>query len=171
MTPEEMKDRIAELEHELDGAKEQVRRAYGQRANLAVAFSKLASAQGWLVGRGIDSKEHNDMEWRHVLYIALPNGEQVSYHFAPDDLHMLNGLPTFRGEWDGKYTSTTEWHNMLAPVRYVDLMDLESYAISQLSGVPLRRWLIEKEQLEADKDVSERDRDRILRGYVRAWSR
>ena len=60
---------------------------------------------------------------------------------------------------------------MLAPVRYVDLMDLESYALSQLSGVALRRWLIERAKLEADEDVSERDRDRILRGYVRAWSR
>lgn len=171
MTPEEMKDRIAELEHELHCEKDRTQNAYSQRANLAVAFAKLAATHGWRVGKGIDGNEHKDMQWRQVIYIDLPNGEQVSYHFAPDDLHLLNGIPTYRGEWDGKWTGTTEWHDMLPAIRYVDLMDLDGYALSQLSGVSLRRWLIEQEKLKADEDVSERDRDRILRGYVRAWSR
>lgn len=149
----------------------QVRRAYEQRANLAVAFAKLAGSNGWAYGRGIDGKTENDMEWRHVLYVDLPGGQQVSYHFAPGDVHLLDGLPTYRGEWDGKYTGTTEWHELLFGAPPADLMDLETYAMSQLEGVPLRRWLIEQAKLEADEDVSEKDRDRILRGYVKAWSR
>lgn len=172
MTLEQMEDRIAELEHELLGEKERVRRAYGQRANLAVAFAKLAAQNGWPVGRGIDGKTENDMAWRHVLYVDLPGGEQVSYHFAPEDLRLLDGLPTYRGAWDGQYTGTGEWHKLLYPAPPGDAMSLEEYAAtSGLSGFAWKRWLTEKGKLEADKDVSQVDRERILRGYVKAWSR
>lgn len=171
MSPAEMQDRIAELEHELEGEKSRGRRAYSQRANLAVAFAKLAAQNGWTVGRGIDDKVENDMEWRHVLYVDLPGGEQVSYHFAPDDVYLLEGLPTYRGEWDGKWTGTTDWHELLYPVAAASFMPLDDYAVSQLSPLALRRWLIEQDKLEADKDVSPGDRERILRGYIKAWSR
>lgn len=149
-----------------------VRRAYSQRANLAVAFAKLAAQNGWPMGRGIYGKTESDMEWRHVLYIDLPGGEQVSYHFAPEDVRLLDGLPTYRGEWDGKYTGTTDWHELLYTQPAADLMPLEEYAAkSGLSGFAWKRWLTEKGKLEADKDVSPVDRERILRGYVKAWSR
>lgn len=172
MTPPEMQDRIAELEHALDSERDRTRRAYEQRANLAIAFAKLASAQGWPVGRGIDNKVENDMDWRHVLYVDLPTGEQVSYHFAPHDVHMLDGLPTYRGEWDGKYTGTTEWHELLYSPPPSDHMPLDEYAArSGLTGFAWKRWLTEKGKLEADKDVSQIDRERILRGYIKAWSR
>ena len=172
MTLEQMEDRIAELEHELSGEKSRVCRAYSQRANLAVAFAKLAMQNGWPAGRGIDGKVENDMNWRHVLYVDLPGGEQVSYHFAPEDIHLLDGLPTYRGEWDGKYTGTTDWHELLYPAPPGEVMSLEEYAAaSGLNGFAWKRWLVEKGKLEADKDVSEVDRERILRGYVKAWSR
>lgn len=172
MTPAEMQDRIAELEHELQGEHGRVRRAYSQRANLAVAFAKLAAQNNWAVGRGIDGKVENDMEWRHVLYVELPGGEQVSYHFAPDDLSLLDGLPTYRGEWDGKYTGTTDWHELIYAPPSADVMSLEQYAAtSKITGFAWKRWLVEKAKLEADKDVSAVDRERILRGYIKAWSR
>lgn len=172
MTPAEMQDRIAELEHELHCEKDRTNRAYEQRGNLAVAFAKLASVQGWPVGRGIDSRTDKDMEWRHVLYVDLPGGEQVSYHFAPGDLHLLDGLPTYRGEWDGKWTGTTEWHELIYAPPKADVMSLEQYAsTSNLTGFAWKRWLVEKAKLEADKDVSDIDRERILRGYVKAWSK
>lgn len=154
---------------ELEG---RVRRAYSQRANLAVAFAKMAAAQGWPYGRGIDNKVENDMEWRHVLYVELPGGPQVSYHFAPEDIHLLDGLPTYRGEWGGKFTGTTEWHELLNGSPRADLMPLEEYAAKVgLRGFAWKRWLTEKAKLEADADVSPIDRERILRGYVKAWSR
>jgi hypothetical protein len=161
-----------ELESRIEALERSVRRAYEQRANLAVAFAKLAAQSGWAAGRGLDSKVENDMEWRHVLYVDLPNGEQVSYHFAPGDVHLLDGLPTYRGEWDGKYTGTTEWHEMLYAPPPADVIPLYEYAASSnLSGFAWKRWMVEKAKLEADKDVSEQDRERILRGYVKAWSR
>lgn len=161
-----------EQDSRVEALERSVRRAYSQRANLAVAFAKMAAAQGWPYGRGIDSKTENDMEWRHVLYVELPGGEQISYHFAPDDVHLLDGLPTYRGEWDGKFTGTTEWHELLNGAPRADLMPLEEYAAkSGLSGFAWKRWLVEKNKLEADKDVSAEDRERILRGYVKAWSR
>lgn len=160
-----------EQDSRIEALERVVRRAYSQRANLAVAFAKMAAAQVWPYGRGIDSKTENDMEWRHVLYVDLPGGEQVSYHFAPEDVHLLDGVPTYRGEWDGKFTGTTEWHELLNGSPRADLMPLEEYAHSQLFGVPYTRWCIERSKLEADKDVSPIDRERILRGYVKAWSR
>lgn len=149
-----------------------VRRAYSQRGNLAVAFAKMAIALGCHAGRGLDNKTENDMDWRHVLYIDLPTGEQVSYHFAPIDVNMLDGLPCYRGEWDGKFTSAEEWHKLIYPPCAADLLPLEEYAEqSGLSPLAYRRWSIEKEKLEADEDVAPADRERILRGYVKAWSR
>lgn len=172
MTPVEMGDRIDELERALEREKERVNLAYRQRNNAAIAMVKMALMLGWPTGRGIDSKVENDMEWRHVVYIDLPNGEQVSYHMAPDDVIHLEGLPEYRGKWDGKYTGTTTWHSMLpCQVDAASLMPLDDYAVSQLSPMALRRWLIEQSKLEADRDVSPGDRDRILLGYVKAWSR
>lgn len=150
----------------------EVRRAYSQRANLAVAFAKAAEMLGWSMGRGVDNKVENDMDWRHVLYVDLPNGKQVSYHFSPDDKHMLDGLPTYRGEWDGKFTSTIEWHEMLdlspPPPREVNV---EVLASRKLSGFALKRWRIELGKIDADPDISPADKDRILRGYINAWSK
>lgn len=172
MTPAEMQDRIAELEHELHCEKDRTNRAYEQRGNLAVAFAKLASVQGWPMGRGIDSRTDKDMEWRHVVYIDLPGGEQVSYHFAPGDLHLLDGLPTYRGEWDSKWTGTTEWHELIQlKVARPSVADVERFGYEMMPEVAWRRWKIEKAKLEADPDVSETDRERILSGYAAAWSR
>lgn len=162
---------VTEQEMTIHALEQSARRAYTQRGNLAVAFAKLALHAGLAAGRGIDGKVENDMEWRHVLYVDLPGGEQVSYHFAPDDVHLLDGLPTYRGEWDGKYTGTTEWHELLPSAQKVEAVPLDDYAAIHLGGLAFNRWKIEKAKLEADKDVSASDRERILRGYVKAWSR
>lgn len=159
--------------NEIEILKGQVRRAYSQRANLAVAFAKMIGAQGGAYGRGIDDKEGNDMEWRHVLYFELPTGEQISYHFAPDDVQLLDGLPTYRKEWDGKFTGTTEWHELVDAPKACTLeaQPIEQAAALALEGFAWKRWLVERARLNADKDVSEEDRERILRGYIKAWSK
>lgn len=84
-------------------AQDRLNRAYSERAALSGAFAKTALQLGWKVGRGIDTKEP-DAAWRHVLYVELPDGRQVSWHFAPSDFHLLEGLPTYEGEWDGNFT-------------------------------------------------------------------
>lgn len=99
-----------------------VDRAYSQRNNAAVALVRMALLLGWPAGRGLDNKTDNDVMWRHVVYIDLPNGEQVSYHMAPSEVHLLDGLPEYPGKWDGKFTGTTAWAEMVPeaqPMLYV----------------------------------------------------
>lgn len=161
-----------QLSDECAKLKDRVNLAYRQRNNAAIALVKMAILLGWPAGRGVDNKVENDIEWRHVVYIDLPNGEQVSYHMAPEDVIHLEGLPAYRGKWDGKYTGTTAWHSMLEVSATEEVVrDVEAYAGRKLSGIALRRWNIEQRKLEADPDVSGADRERILLGYARAWSR
>jgi hypothetical protein len=107
---------VCELEHRAN-------RAYTQRNNAAVALVRMALLLGWPAGRGLDSKTESNLTWRHVVYIDLPGGEQVSYHMAPDDVPLLEGLPEYAGEWDGKFTGTTTWANLVpaVPARVKDL--------------------------------------------------
>lgn len=88
-------------------------RAYTQRNNAAVALVRMALLLGWPAGRGLDNLTDNAPEWRHVVYLDLPNGEQVSYHMAPADVSLLDGLPEYPGKWDGKFTGTTAWADMV----------------------------------------------------------
>lgn len=81
-------------------------RAYEQRNTLAVGLVKMALLLGWPAGRGVDGRTEQPLEWRQVVYVQLPNGEQVSWHIAPADQHLLIDLPEFTGAWDGKFTGT-----------------------------------------------------------------
>lgn len=153
-----------------DNQQDRLTYAYRQRNALAVAFAKIAHRLGWQVGRGIDGKTENDMEWRHVVYVDLPDGSQVSWHMAPDDVYLLDGLPCYRGVWNGEYTAThSDWIKLLdlpaAPFECVT-----TYANRVLSGAALRRWRIEERKLEQDDDVSSEAAEAILRGYAKAWA-
>jgi hypothetical protein len=78
---------------------------YRQRNNLAIAFCKAALAAGWPAGRGVDDTKEPDDEWRHVVYVDLPSGDQVSWHMAPCAVHLLEGLPEYKGKWEGTFTA------------------------------------------------------------------
>lgn len=84
-------------------SEERIDAAYAQRNTLAVAFAKAAIAAGWTAGRGYDSNESWDPEWRHVVYVDLPDGAQVSWHMNPDQVYLLDELPEYPGEWDGTF--------------------------------------------------------------------
>lgn len=118
-----------ELEHRAD-------RAYTQRNNAAVALVRMALLLGWPAGRGLDNKTENDLAWRHVVYIDLPSGEQVSYHMAPDDVPLLEGLPEYAGEWDGKFTGTTAWAD-LVPAAAVEARPIDAVALGGFTLGPL----------------------------------
>ena len=95
-----------------------INKLYRQRNNLAIAFCKAALAAGWRAGRGIDSKKDNDDEWRHVVYITLPNGGQVSWHIAPSEVHLLDGIPEYTTPWDGTFLARDKnWPNLIGLVR------------------------------------------------------
>lgn len=80
---------------------------YTQRNALVVAFCKMAAARGWPAGRGVDNDPTKDWDddWRHVVYVDLPSGEQVSWHMAPSEVHLLDGLPEYQGVWDGTFVA------------------------------------------------------------------
>lgn len=86
-------------------ASARVQRAYSERNALAVAFAKAALAAGWKAGQGTDNDPGKDWdpEWRHVVYVELPTGQQVSWHLSPSELALLEGLPLYDGEWDGTF--------------------------------------------------------------------
>ena len=85
---------------------------YTQRNALAIAFAKAAIAAGWVAGRGFDSgapKGWSD-DWRHVVYVDLPDGRQASWHMSPECVPLLDGLPEYIGAWDGtSIARDAEW--------------------------------------------------------------
>jgi hypothetical protein len=82
---------------------ERTQRAYTERTIVAVALAKFALSQGFKAGTGLDDNIEWDDDWRVVLYVNTPAG-QMSWHIAPDDQHMLEGLPAYDGKWDGKFS-------------------------------------------------------------------
>lgn len=87
------------------GAK--LNKVYAERNALAVAFTKAACSAGWSAGRGHDDDPAKDWEpeWRHVLYVDLPDGRQVSWHMAPDQVPALQGIPEYSKGWDGTFVA------------------------------------------------------------------
>lgn len=79
--------------------------AYTQRAIAAIAFAHTVISLGGVAGVGRDGRENQPDAWRVVLYVDTPAG-QLSWHIAPHDQHMLEGLPTYAGVWDGTYNSS-----------------------------------------------------------------
>ena len=89
----------------LKEARARTERAYSERNFAAAIIVTLALKLGLKAGQGLDDNEEWDSEWRHVLYVELPDGTQVSWHIAPADLVLLLPLPAYEGEWDGKFMS------------------------------------------------------------------
>ena len=83
---------------------DRISRAYSERTAAAVGMARFALMCGFAAGIGKDGNEHWDDEWRVVLYIDTPTG-QVSWHIAPEDQHLLSGLPAYEGVWDGTFRS------------------------------------------------------------------
>jgi len=82
--------------------KDTINQAYTQRAIAIVLFAKMAQRLGYKVGIGLDNNEHWEPQWRNVLYVEIPEG-QFSWHFHPNDFHLIENFPLFNGEWDGKF--------------------------------------------------------------------
>lgn len=74
--------------------------AYFDRNQLALAFARLALAQGWTVGLGVDPDEP---AWP-VLYVDSPFG-QVSWHLPKHEVDPA-AWPVYAGRWDGHSVET-----------------------------------------------------------------
>ena len=79
--------------------------AYSQRAIAAVALAHTVLSYGGKAGIGKDDREDQPDAWRVVLYVDTPAG-QLSWHIAPSDQPMLQGLPQYAGTWDGTCNSS-----------------------------------------------------------------
>lgn len=80
-------------------------KAYTQRAIVAIAFANTVLANGGSAGVGTDDREDQPSNWRVVLYVDTPAG-QLSWHIAPSDQYMLDGLPQYTKPWDGTFNSS-----------------------------------------------------------------
>ena len=73
---------------------------YVARNTAAVTLAHLAlQSEGWDAYLGRDEER-----WcKDILYIETPHG-QMSYHIAPEDAHVLEGIPYKEdATWDGKF--------------------------------------------------------------------
>ena len=106
---EQRVDRILEdatiVSVQLADQTEATNRAYTQRAIAAVAFAHTVLALGGTAGVSRDNREDQPDEWRVVLYVDTPAG-QLSWHIAPNDQAMLEGIPEYIRAWDGTYNSS-----------------------------------------------------------------
>lgn len=81
-------------------------RAYTERAIAAVLAAKMAIRAGFKAGVGQDHGHPEwDDEWRVVLFVELPDDGQISWHIAPADQHLLDGLPVYENTWNGTWDS------------------------------------------------------------------
>jgi len=78
---------------------------YSERNALAIAFAKAALSAGWAAGRGVDTSREPGDPWANVVYVSLPSGDQLSWHIAPDQVSLLDGLPFYPHNWDGTFLS------------------------------------------------------------------
>jgi hypothetical protein len=96
----------ADLKKQLEQEKE-LRNAVYKERNLILALL-VNYLKGGLTSDHIGIKEHVgedwDDEWRHVLFIDLPHGGQVSWHLYKDELVNFPGIGEYKGEWDGHDT-------------------------------------------------------------------
>jgi len=109
---EQLRDRVEELQDDLqtangraESAEKHLNTAYSQRAIAAISLAHTVLHYGGTAGIGYDNREDQPSNWRVVLYVDTPAG-QLSWHIAPDDQPMLEGLPDYSGKWDGTYNSS-----------------------------------------------------------------
>lgn len=106
-----LRETCAESESRRKDTEAHLNRVYFER-NCAVIFAACIvnmlnrlGLDGFNAGHGVDGNGEWDDDWRHVVYIDLPDGRQVSWHMSPEMIKHLDLLPEYRGEWDGTFLS------------------------------------------------------------------
>lgn len=119
------RDRHAATRERLAAVEQHKNLAYRQRNIAVVALAKMAIIAGYRAGHGYDSDPAKDWdpEWRHVVYVELPDGKQVSWHMDPSTVRSALTLPEYPAKWDGTWHSRTlGWADF--PI-YADLSEFE----------------------------------------------
>lgn len=86
---------------------DELNQAYTERTIAAVLAAKMALAAGFAAGVAKhEGHPEPNPEWQVTLRIDFPGG-QVSWHIAPQDQHLLKGLPRYEKPWEGTSESRT----------------------------------------------------------------
>lgn len=99
---------------DIQNAKMQKDKAYRERNLVVAALARAVVALGGRAGRKKTHIEGWNPAWDGCVYLDLPNGMQVSWHYHSDHDGVFDFLPPYEGEWDGhdtptKYQRLEEW--------------------------------------------------------------
>lgn len=104
---------LIEAVAEIQAGKAQRDMAYQERNIMVALFGRLAMRAGYPVGIKKIPIEDWDPEWYNCVFIELECG-QLSWHIHDSELYLFEGLPEYKGEYDGhttdeKYERAREW--------------------------------------------------------------
>lgn len=87
-----LKSRNTDLELRKDQAYEERNRVVALLAHLLPAVRFKTNIPGW------------NHEWHGCVYITLPNGQQLSWHYHDSQAHLFNHVPIGHVDYDGHST-------------------------------------------------------------------
>lgn len=112
-------------------------KAYVERNHAVIALAHMALAAGFKAGRGIDTTAPPtwDPPYLRVVYVELPDNQQVSWHMGPGVDRAWEDLPEYLGTWDGTYLGRVpEWPTKVVwRDAYKDMVE-EVYARAEAKG-------------------------------------
>ncbi len=102
-----------------------INEVYTERNRVVAALAKILSMMGSNVGVAKTNIEGWLPEWHTCVFIDLPRNEgQLSWHFHDSDAYLLDGLPEYKGKWDG-HTTEQKYEDL---ARYTSLA---TYSVTQ----------------------------------------
>lgn len=109
------------LEEMLESLRAQKDGAYAERNQCVALLARMAVALGMRAGVRLHPADDAawEADWRTIVAIDLPTG-QVTWHFHDSEGHLLAGLPSFPGEWDG-HTTPEKYRRVNAAFRAPDV--------------------------------------------------
>ncbi|MGK5530872.1 hypothetical protein [Streptomyces sp. URMC 129] len=86
---------------------DQISSVYRERAHLVALLAALSK------GAVLVMPEEDSIDWWPILYMTI-GGKQASWHIAPDDLPLFDGIPRYPAghvTWDG-HTTEEKYQNI-----------------------------------------------------------
>jgi hypothetical protein len=93
----------AQYAAQLDQVREQKNGAYLERNRCVALIARMALALGQRAGVARTAIEGWSEDWHGCVYIDLPAG-QASWHYHDSQASLFDGLPAYKGAWDGHST-------------------------------------------------------------------
>lgn len=100
-------------EDEITSLRRQKNAAYLERNKLVAVLARLYPS-----GLKVTPIDGWDPQWFNCVYVDLPTG-QVSWHYHDSQAWLFEGLPSYKGEWDG-HSTPKKYARLLALVNMKD---------------------------------------------------